>query len=407
MKNYITDLQIEKVRHLKDIHISLSADNKKHLILTGKNGSGKTSLLDAIQSYLQMYSKKITLEKLEKDIETYEKALQRKNINALQTIEYEQGLSAAKNRFSNYTQGIILTINSEVDIISKYETGDFIMAYYKVNRVYDAIIPKHIEKITFKDQYAITDTPGKELIKYLLDLKTTQALAEKANKKRISDEIEEWFQNFEKLLQMIFDDSSLILDFNIETFEFSIIIKDREPFGFNQMSSGYSAILEIVVGLMLRMEHKTRGFYEMHGIVLIDEIETHLHLELQKKIFPFLTNFFPNIQFIVTTHSPFVLNTAENAVIYDLESNVKITEGMRNLPYSGIVEGYFEVDELSYELERKFKRYKELFEKETLEPEDYAELPGLEIYLNEVPDYLAVGFSSEYNRMKLEFKQRG
>ena len=48
--------------------------------------------------------------------------------------------------------------------------------------------------------------------------------------------------------------------------------------------------------------------YDLQGIVLIDEIETHLHVELQKKILPFLTNFFPNIQFVITTHSPFILN---------------------------------------------------------------------------------------------------
>ena len=42
---YITRLQIEKVRHLKNITIPIGKDEKKHLIITGKNGSGKTSLL--------------------------------------------------------------------------------------------------------------------------------------------------------------------------------------------------------------------------------------------------------------------------------------------------------------------------------------------------------------------------
>lgn len=47
--------------------------------------------------------------------------------------------------------------------------------------------------------------------------------------------------------------------------------------------------------------------YEKEGIVLIDEIETHLHLELQRVILPILTTIFPNIQFVVTTHSPLFL----------------------------------------------------------------------------------------------------
>ena len=49
---YITDLTIKKVRHLKDILIPLSGNQIKHLILTGKNGSGKTSVIDAMAYHL-------------------------------------------------------------------------------------------------------------------------------------------------------------------------------------------------------------------------------------------------------------------------------------------------------------------------------------------------------------------
>lgn len=45
---YITNIIIDHVRHLKDIEIPLSENRMKHLIITGKNGSGKTSLLDTL-----------------------------------------------------------------------------------------------------------------------------------------------------------------------------------------------------------------------------------------------------------------------------------------------------------------------------------------------------------------------
>ena len=48
---YITCLQIEKVRQLKNITIPSGKEEKKHLIITGKNGSGKTSLLDALAEF--------------------------------------------------------------------------------------------------------------------------------------------------------------------------------------------------------------------------------------------------------------------------------------------------------------------------------------------------------------------
>lgn len=49
---FITDLFIKKVRHLEDVHIAISKDKLKHLLITGRNGSGKTSVLDAMAGFL-------------------------------------------------------------------------------------------------------------------------------------------------------------------------------------------------------------------------------------------------------------------------------------------------------------------------------------------------------------------
>lgn len=51
---FISDITIESVRHLKNITIPLSGGERKHLILTGKNGSGKTSVLEALSDYLNL-----------------------------------------------------------------------------------------------------------------------------------------------------------------------------------------------------------------------------------------------------------------------------------------------------------------------------------------------------------------
>ena len=53
MEHFITEVQINEVRHLKNITIKLNSEKRQHLILTGKNGSGKTSVLQAMKSYLQ------------------------------------------------------------------------------------------------------------------------------------------------------------------------------------------------------------------------------------------------------------------------------------------------------------------------------------------------------------------
>ena len=52
-KHFITQIYIEKIRHLKNIKIDLSDKEQKHLILTGINGSGKTTLIETIKKYLE------------------------------------------------------------------------------------------------------------------------------------------------------------------------------------------------------------------------------------------------------------------------------------------------------------------------------------------------------------------
>lgn len=110
----------------------------------------------------------------------------------------------------------------------------------------------------------------------------------------------------------------------------------RNPFDFTQLSDGYSAAIRILADLMMRMDqnwlmNNTGLVLDTEGIVLIDEIETHLHHELQKSILPFLVEMFPRLQFVVTTHSPFVVNSLDNVVIYDLENHIMAKNGLTNV----------------------------------------------------------------------------
>ena len=105
--------------------------------------------------------------------------------------------------------------------------------------------------------------------------------------------------------------------------------------------------------------------YDVEGIVLIDELETHLHIDLQKKILPFLTGFFPGIQFIISTHSPYILNSISNAKVYDLENCMEL-EDLSLYSSDALAEGYFGADEYSDKLKEKINRYEELKEKKEL-----------------------------------------
>ena len=409
---FMTGLKIAHVRHLKDIQILLSSDERRTLILTGKNGSGKTSVLEAIKDFLQFAtSSNFHMEsECRSGIVSCEKRIETKDETEKGRIESErvgQSLEIWQSMLRHWTDGAVVEFSSYSNLRDKYRNGDFILAYYGDKREVQVQKVKNIEKVNLKPVYSLADHPSQQLEKYLVDLKTTEAFATTNDKPERAREIKNWFSRFLKILRTIYEDNSLTLDFNIDTFQFTINVSGRDPFNFNTMSMGYAAIFDIVSDLIMRMESKGRRQYDLEGLVLIDEIETHLHVELQKKIVPILMDLFPNLQFVLTTHSPFILNSTPKAIIFDLETGTLVKDGLTDTPYDGIVEGYFGADLLSQELRAKFEEYKSLVQKPELTNADFAKAAELEVYLDEVPDYLAWDFSSEYSRLKLELSKRG
>jgi len=410
---FITNLTIEKVRYLRDISIPLSENRIKHLILTGKNGSGKTSVVEALSEHLNnVFTDQYFEDKeswLESDRKRRDAAVQDK-IGESEILKLEKKVHETEEDLKYSRRGLKVSFNHKAcSIFGLKEKYHYILAYYQADRIFKAEQPRHVEKVQLKDRYGLNEFPQDEFVKYLLDLKMTEALARNNDKTEKADEIKRWFEQLEELLKRIFADDSVHLEFDEDTFEFHIIQQGREPFDFNTLSSGYQAVLDIVLDIIMRMQNQTKRSFDFNlpGIVLIDEIETHLHLELQKNIMPLLTTMFPNIQFVVTSHSPFILNSLQNVVIYDLENSLLVENGLDDVPYDGIVEGYFGADKLSDTLKEKFLRYKALVKKNSLTDDELGEIAELELYLDDVPDYLAIGISTEYQRLKLDFMNRG
>ena len=253
----------------------------------------------------------------------------------------------------------------------------------------------------------ISASSSSQFLNFLSDLKIQEALARNEQQQSDADEISAWFNDFEQLLQELFSDSNLKLEFNYRNYSFTIRTGEKS-FKFTELSDGFSAVLDIITDLILKIEGQnslTRA-YNKEGIVFIDEIETHLHLQLQKAILPLLVRLFPKIQFIVTTHSPFVLNSIDCATVYDLEYHTLIKDGLSNASYSGIVEGYFKQDELSKDLRERLDLYRKLTKKKELNDDDFAQISSLETILSEIPDYLDLAVATEFKRLKLAFENR-
>ena len=386
MSHFITNINIKKVRHLQNIEILISKNEKKHLILTGKNGSGKTSVLKAITRYLESIENKDV-----RKVKNYSNELQRLEKELLKDpTDYDTIMEHKRlqDDYNYYCSELQLDIYDEANLENLYDQGEFILAYFDAKRNPSIEIPNSVPKIKLNTSYKITENIGNVFLKYLVYLKTQQSFARNENDEQVVQRIEKWFDNFENALKNLFEDESIKLIFEYKNLNFKISQNHREDYGFDVLSDGYSAVLDIVMNLILRMEDEKRNCYDLEGIVIIDEVETHLHIELQKKIMPFLTSFFPNIQFIVSTHSPFVLNSIDNSVIYDLEKNLRV-ENLSGYAYDGIVESYFDVDKYSNTIKEKMDKYEKLIKKETKTEDEILQVAKLRENFNTIPKDLA------------------
>lgn len=98
----------------------------------------------------------------------------------------------------------------------------------------------------------------------------------------------------------------------------------------DELSEGYRSMIIFVCDLLYRLLHnnpQTEYIFNIPAVVLVDEIDEHLHLKWQRHIVKKLRGIFPNIQFIFTTHSPTIIQGASNdAIIFRAYREYGITK---------------------------------------------------------------------------------
>ncbi len=395
MEHYITEITVNKLRHLSNITILLNPDARQHLIITGKNGSGKTSLLLGLRNWLRAINDEHFKTLVEEKIPALQKIEKRLNCDCSieKRAQLEQQYDNLMLYVRAYANGIQVSFSNYAELEYRYKHGDFITACFTANRKTQITRSKGAEDVRLNDVYEVDSDPGEFLHKYMVHLKTQQAYARNEGDLVIVDRIQAWFDRFVDALRILLDDDTVTLEYDYKEYDFKIHESGRLPFGFDELSDGYSSVIHIVSDLILRMDRNwllgdKLSQYDIEGIALIDEVETHLHIELQKKIMPFLTRFFPRIQFIITTHSPYILNSISNAKVYDLERCIEL-EDLSVYSADGLAEGFFEADEYADELKDKIDRYQELKCKMDLTEEERAERAKLRSALKNIPQGLS------------------
>ncbi|WP_192986888.1 AAA family ATPase [Carnobacterium mobile] len=129
-------------------------------------------------------------------------------------------------------------------------------------------------------------------------------------------DVREELNNFVNLLKITLPKEIGFKDIRLDNNNGEIIFLTKTGnFLMDSLSSGMGSIIDIVWQLFMTVPSDREYF------VLIDEIENHLHPSMQRDILPKLCQAFPNVQFIISTHSPFVVTSMEDSTIYVLDYN--------------------------------------------------------------------------------------
>jgi len=121
----------------------------------------------------------------------------------------------------------------------------------------------------------------------------------------------------------------------------------------NELSDGYQSVFSLAIEILrqiskrfnleevLKVEEDKKFRVEATGVILIDEVDIHLHPQWQAKVGTWFKTHFPNIQFVISTHSPIVCQSAEGGSIWKIEhvKNEKDSRRMIGQDFKRLVYG--------------------------------------------------------------------
>ena len=320
----INNIYAENYRGIRKIDVDFKSN---FTILCGENGIGKSTVLFAIaNSFGQFY---------QSNLRVSESAQLKLNFTGRDNKNHSVGLGKGSyrpqsnvcsnlNMFAPFLNEDGKSENIYIDNVEQLISPLFIGPYRNV--VYKKISGMTAEgSITENRKKCISSSASALSMGELPDIKQWMI-----NRYFIIDK--DWAlterYNWESILSSL--SSSLIfggaLSFdNIERdLEPSFIVNGNKVY-LEELSSGFKSVISILFSIVEWIEGTNESedakIDVAKGTVLIDEIDAHLHPSWQTKIKKVLENTFPNIQFIVTTHSPHVISSGDENEVLILSNN--------------------------------------------------------------------------------------
>ncbi|MDM8565461.1 AAA family ATPase [Candidatus Halobeggiatoa sp. HSG11] len=381
MTTKITKLKLDNVGGFKDFELDF---HDKLTVLIGNNGSGKTTILSSIALLLDL-GLGINLEK---------------NPNNNFLANNENQLHFANQKFSNYK---LLNNSPNINVDLYIYNNKFLLERKNLDINGLDTFKKLIDQLFMERQYLplfvyypTYNAPIGNVKFSEIELENNifaayiSACSEGVfdfnrffNWFRWQESIKREIENNKKyeivrqaIYQVLNDDKNTFDNLHITWLKNPqgdlCIEKNGTDLNINQLSAGEKMLLILVADLARRLivaNPESENPLHGDGVILIDEIDLHLHPSWQRKIVPCLMEIFPNCQFIISTHSPLILGTIqhESVTILDNFQPIKITPHTLGRDNNSILYDLMGVTKRPEKIQKQLDKFYELLDEDKKE----------------------------------------
>lgn len=335
----LTELEVKGFRGFTDETLKLDS---RLTVLVGANGSGKSSLLDALSMLLTQYSARIigarssagrlkeTDIRIGCDEARIRLRLTDERVGEVRWTLLKQG---SRQRVLKPLGSDLTGLNGYVRAVAErtegetWLQGEVLPIYYDQSRVVLKIPKRHrASKSDYSAVSAFRDSIGfwginfPALTSWFQDRETDELRRQRSDRRYID-------RDLDAVRRAMTTATGLSNPyFNVDRPRGLTFEKRKTALHVSQLSTGEQVYLALAGDLARRLAAVApKGTDPLQGraVVLIDELELHLHPKWQRAIAPWLLKTFPQCQFIVSTHSPQVLSEVEASHVRILEDTPK------------------------------------------------------------------------------------
>lgn len=379
----IHQIIINEIGAFKNLNLTLKEQKKPGKaeihILTGENGTGKSTILQAIAAVHKptILTSKVHLDENEKryfDIRfssiVKRPEITQEDITSFEFENYSFSNGQWKKNFGVKDNSVLKDYFNKWEHY-KYQKFDFaIFAYSGYRRLDQGNVQyiREIDESPLKNSLDISNSINPQvLLQWIANTKTKEAIAFTKGDSQKAQSLNESIGRIQNIVSEI---TGWKIEFDLADNPLRVEIKvDGINLDFDMLPDGLKSIISWVADLLMRMERLSWttdiSIFDRNFILLLDEIEVHLHPAWQRKVLPIIQGLFKNAQLIVSTHSPFVTNSVDDAWIYKFKKidHYSILDGEPILSENGksyrtVLEEVFDVtQQFGEEIENDLKKF--------------------------------------------------